>query len=414
MRLAAIIAEYNPFHNGHRLHIEETRRQFGVTHVVSIMSGSFVQRGDCACIDKFSRTRMALQCGADLVVELPLPWAMAGAETFARGGVGIAAGLGCVDLLSFGSESGDIPAILRTAQMLDDDICRSRLKELMSLGSSYPAALSQAISECAPECAALVNSPNDTLGIEYCRAISRYAPDITPCCIRRVGEGHDSISVESSPNNNLPVSASYIRQLISRIFAGEIPSDALYSHIPSEAVGILRDSLSCGLAPADISRLDRALVMKLRSFSLDQIRQLPDVSEGLEHRIVRCSAELCGNDFGFLALCNAIKNRRFTHARLRRIVLSALLGVTAADSIGLPPYIRVLGMNSRGKEILAASSVRSDGSMPILTRYSQLEEMSPRARRIFDLESSATDIFGLALPSPAPANLDLSSKLIVL
>lgn len=404
MKAAAIIAEYNPFHNGHALHIERTRALCGATHIAAIMSGDFVQRGDVACVDKHTRALMALRGGADLVVELPLPWAMAGAETFARGGVGLASALGCVETLSFGSERGDIELIRKAVELSDSSSVNARFREQIDAGASYASARAAALSAMSPECAQIFSGANDTLGVEYCRAINRYASDIEPFCIKRVGAGHDSASI---PSSSLPVSASLLRRLLSEVETWESAAELLGGHMPAAAVDLMGAALTESKAPADISRLDRALLMELRSMSIEQLSALPDVSEGLEHRIAECAARLSGSGAGFIRLSDEIKCKRYTHARIRRILLSALLGVVRDDSEGTPPYIRVLAMNRRGSEMLSACR------LPVITRYAQVAQLDHRARRIFDLCTQASDIYGLTLPVVPSAGADLTTRLVL-
>jgi len=406
MKVAAVIAEYNPFHNGHALHLERTRELAGATHIVAVMSGDFVQRGDAACADKRTRALTAVRCGADLVLELPLPWAIAGAETFARGGVGIAAALGCVDILSFGSECGDIGLIARTAALTDSGEALLRLRERLDGGASFAAARSAALAQIAPECAALLSEPNDTLGVEYCRALSVLAPHIRPFCVQRTGAAHDSASAREGQ----PVSASYLR---SRLSAGEDIS-ALEGFMPAAAVQLLRETAAAGSCSADLRRLDRALLLRLRSMTAEELSVLPDVGEGLEHRIADCARRMSGTDAGFMRLCDEIKCKRYTHARLRRILLSALLGITAGDSDGTPPYLRVLAMNRRGQEILAAyAAAKGESGLPLITRYAQVSSLDGHGRRIFELCADAADVYGLLLPTVPPAGSDRAYRLPV-
>lgn len=411
MKTAAVIAEYNPFHNGHALHLELTREQTGATHVVAIMSGDFVQRGEAACMDKRARALAAVRCGADLVVELPLPWAMAGAETFARGGVGLAAALECVDVLSFGSESGDLRLIRETARLLDSDRVRQSLREKLEQGMSYAAARALSLYEHSRECSELLSGANDTLGVEYCRALAQYAPDIAPFCVKRLGAEHDALG---EGDDGLPVSASYLRMLLRRYNAVPLSTGNLGRLIPAESLKIIEQAAGERRLMPDMKTLDRALLLKLRRMTLQELAALPDVNEGLEHRIADCAARAAGKDAGFSALCEQIKSRRYTHARVRRILLSALLGITAEDSRGLPPYIRVLAMNQRGKEILAASAaVRGEDGLPVITRYAQTAQLDERGRRIFELGSTAADTVGLMLPEVTPSGSDRAYKLPV-
>lgn len=391
MKLAAVIAEYNPFHSGHALHIEQTREQLGATHIAAIMSGNFVQRGDCACLPKQLRAKMALLGGADLVIELPLPWAVAGAEKFALGGVSLAEALGAVDILSFGSESGDIEMIKKTAQAADSPETAAALREMMSGGITFSAARAKAAESVLPGAGAVLRSPNDTLGVEYCKAINALDSGIEPVCILRRGAAHDG-GVEGGL-----ASASFLRE---KLKSGEDIS----SFIPPESFAPLGEFISAGNCPARLDRLDRAILYRLRTMTPQELAQLPDVSEGLENRIRKCVREAESTT----ALCDAVKVKRYTHARIRRIVLSALLGLNAEDSLGTPPYIRLLGMNSRGREILREAKP----SLPVITRYADVSSLDDRGRHIFALEERASDIFGLALPVPLPCGTESAGIVI--
>ncbi len=393
MKAAAIIAEYNPFHKGHHYHLNLTREQLGATHIVVIMSGNFVQRGDCACLPKQVRAKMALLGGADLVIELPLPWAVAGAEKFALGGVALAEALGVTDILSFGSETGNIELIKSTARAVTLPETGARLRRLMNEGVTFAAARARAVAEFMPEAEAVLRSPNDTLGVEYCKALNTLGSSIEPMCVNRRGAAHDSREIGDS------VSASLIRE---RLNAGEDVNE----FIPSEALEPLKEALESGSAPALLERLDRTVLYRLRGMTAEEIALLPDVSEGLENRILRCAR----NAASVAELCDAVKVKRYTHARIRRIVLSALLGLTAQDSSGTPPYIRVLGMNGRGRELLHKASP----SLPIITRHADASELNGTAQHILKLEEAAGDIFALALPTPACCGSDAASGIIII
>ena len=392
MKTAAVIAEYNPFHSGHMHHLAETRRLHGATHIIAVMSGNFVQRGDCACVSKYVRARMALLGGADLVIELPLPWAVAGAERFALGGAALANALGCVDMLSFGSESGSIELIRTAAQTVDSDQMAAAMREGLSRGESFAAVRQRAAEELTPGVGRILANPNDTLGMEYCRALGRLSSDIEPVCIRRIGAAHDSSETAEH------VSASYIRQSLN---TGE-----RLTHIPDDIRQPLDKAIAEGAAPALTDRLDRTILYRLRQMSAGDIAGLPDISEGLENRIYKCARTAAS----FGELCDDIKVKRYTHARIRRIIISALLGLTAQDAEGTPPYIRILGMNERGREILRAVSP----TLPVITRYADIESLDERGQHIFSLEQRAGDIFALAMPTPAPCGMDMTEKMIVL
>ena len=223
MLVAGIVAAYNPFHNGHALHIEKTREPHGgceATHVVAVMSGSFVQRGEPAILSKFDRARAALAGGADLVIELPVPFSLASAEGFARGAVSLLNALGCVDFLSFGSESGNLKSLQKAIKAMETERFASLLKYQLSLGISFAEAQQKAVAEIAGETTAfLLSTPNNTLGIEYLKALQQTRSNIKPFTVERPGSPHDGMT----PIGHL-ASASYLRTLLQ--------SDRLLNALP--------------------------------------------------------------------------------------------------------------------------------------------------------------------------------------
>ena len=395
-RTAAIIAEYNPFHNGHRLHIARTRELCGAENIVVIMSGNFVQRGDCAICDKFSRTRMGLAGGADLVLELPLPFACAGAEKFARGGVGTADALGCVDTLSFGMECDSAEELAAAANAVSDTAIKPELDRLLGEGMTFAAARTEAVRRVYGESAAeIICMPNNTLAVEYIREIRRLHSDIKPFGIRREGASHDSDELSGDI-----ASATAVRRMISD---GGLKEAARY--IPESTFGELECTMKEGKAPANLKRCERAMLSRLRSMTREQMARLPDISEGLENRVFDCARSACSLD----ELYDAIKTKRYSHARIRRIILSAFLGIRGEHSENLR-YIRILGMNERGKRLLSQAAPK----LPMITSYRQAMALPQEARNHYLLESHADDLWGLMTPTIQPCGSDMMSKLIVI
>lgn len=392
---AAIIAEYNPFHNAHAYHIAQTRALTGAKNIVVIMSGNFVQRGDGAICDKFSRTRMALAGGADLVLELPLPFACATAETFAAGGVGLADALGCVDYLSFGTECGDVQQLQAAVNAVSDAAIKPALDRLLAEGKSFAAARTEAVREAyGDETAELLCLPNNTLAIEYLRALSRLHSDIRPIGIPREGARHDSAAVSGSF-----ASATAIRRMLL-----DGAQDNAAKFLPDTSIGLLREAAAQGAAPADISRCERAILSRIRGMTREQLANLPDVSEGLENRIF----ESARNALSLDELYSSIKCKRYSHARIRRIVLSAFLGIRAAHSQGLP-YLRLLGMNARGKAMLSAARPK----LPIISSFRHIQSLPQEAQNVYRLECHADDLWALMTPRIQPCGADMKAKLIV-
>ena len=376
--VCGVVAEYNPFHRGHAWHLSETHRALGDDGViVCAMSGAFVQRGSPAVYGKRPRAEAALRCGADLVLELPLPWAMAPAETFAAGALGLlrAAGAGA---LSFGSECGDLEALRRTAALLADPALDARLRALLRAGEAYAAARQRAAEELAGEALPLLRRPNDILALEYCKAAG---PELELLAVPRRGSGHDA------PEGGAFPSAAWLR---GRIGAGE-DVDAL---LPSEAAAVFARERAAGRGPVTPEALDPALLSRLRQCSAGDLAQAPGVGEGLEHRLLRALEAP--------SLAEAVARaatRRYPDARLRRALLSAALGLRKGDSAGPVPYLRVLAANARGRAHLAA--LRKRCPLPIVTKAAAGRKLPGAAGRIFALGARAEDVYVLGCPDPA-------------
>ena len=386
MNVCGIICEYNPFHNGHKYHIRQTREKFGATHIVGIMSGNFTQRGDVAIVDKYKRTETALKNGVDLVIELPVAFSLSSAEQFAQGAVFLLNSLGCVNMLSFGSECGNMGQLKEAAGA----VCFAResdeLTNYMKNGMSYPAALQKAIDKFYTEdVVETLAVPNNTLAVEYLKALDEFASPIKPVTIKRKSAGHDS---ESSADPEI-ASASQIRRLLQ---AGEDIS----AFVPN-----------CDFSNiASLTNLETAILSKLRYMTKKEIEKTPNVLTGLDNRIykaVRVSTNL--NELLFL-----IKTKRYTLSRIRRIVLSAYLGITKNDLKNNPSYVRILGMNSRGKEILAAAECK----LPIDTSLAQLAKKSDAAMKQAKLEERCDNQFALALEKRQVCGLDYTAKPVIL
>lgn len=398
MRIAGIIAEYDPFHKGHAAHIAATRAPDGgdATHIVAVISGSFTQRGEPALVTKFRRAEMALAEGADLVLELPLPYAMAPAEIFANGGVAILKALGCVDMLSFGSECGDVECLCRLASLADQADYKAELQTVMNSGIPYAAASQAAAAKLlGDEAAAPLASPNNTLGLEYIRAAKQQGADFAFFTLQRQGALH----TDKAPKQGF-ASATLLREMVRQ---GN--TDGAAPYMPEYAHAILQAAAEAGQVTSDTAKLEAALLARLRRMTPENFAALPWLSEGLENRLYKASRTATAYE----ELLAAVKTRRYPLARLRRVLWAALLEMTAADTDGLPPYIRVLGMNARGREILAASAP----TLPLLTRTAQVGALDARAQRLFALECAATDLHALAMPQPLSCGTDHTEKMIL-
>lgn len=391
-KVCGIVAEFNPFHNGHAALIEAARNN-GAEAVVAVMSGNFVQRASPAITDKRVRARAALEAGVDLVIELPLPYATATAQFFARGAVGILRETGIVDTLAFGSECGDIAALGELAAAVDLPGTNARLREILREGVTFARARERAVAEArGEEFARLLSQPNNALAIEYLRQAAHLGWDVDVFTIGRLGSAHDSDS-----HCGRYASASYLRRR-AEDFA------ALEPFMPEQALQILREAAAAGLYPADGSKLDVAVLAALRRLSPADLAALPDLSEGLEHRLyaaIRSSGSLDG-------LHAALKSKRYTMARARRLVLAAFLGITRRDVLAPPPYIRVLGFGPGGPRLLRRLKQRC--GLPCSASLGRLAANGGDCARFAALEELATDLYGLCLPVPAPCGYERSAS----
>ena len=392
--ISGIVSEYNPFHFGHAALIEKTRLA-GATHIVAVMSGNFVQRGEPAILSKWARARMALLSGVDLVIELPLPWAMSGAEHFAFGAVSLLDALGCVDSISFGSECGDAALLQNAAQALLSPKLKPELQRQLKNGATFARARQAAMESIFDsETAMLLQNPNNILGIEYCKALIKLNSAITPFTIKRIGAQHDEKS-----ESEMILSSSQIRE---QILAGENVSPFL----PPAAAQILAEELACGNAPANAAKLETAVLAKLRCMSREEFGLLPDISEGLENRIYHAVREAVSLD----DLYDKVKSKRYTHARIRRLIFSAFLGLQKDSIPPAPPYIRVLGFNEFGKEVLHLA--KSTTNLPILTNTSAILSLDKHTGNMLELECKSTDVFMLSLPHIRQCGLEMTTGIL--
>ena len=397
MKISGIICEYNPFHNGHLHHIRETRKN-GATHIVAVMSGNFVQRGDTAVMDKLERARLAVRSGADLVIELPVQYSLSSAEKFAEGSVWLLNSLGVVDEISFGSECGDIEKLIKALAVIEKAaVSRAEdIRRIMEKGYTYPRALSSVINGINESIADIIEEPNNMLAIEYLRALKKFSSEIKPFTIKRNTVGHDAMTAA-----NEFASGSYIRGKIGlgnnmdqiRNFTTPIWSDAI-----SKAVG--NGSIS------NLSRLERILLYKLRTTPAEEIAKINDVGQGLENRIY--NARMSGS---LDELLFTVKTKRYTMARIRRILLSLLIGITKEDMKYLPTYGRILAINERGQEILAAA--KGKACLPYATSIAKLSQLNSVSNHFAELEIRASDIYGLSLETVTSAQKDYRAKIMI-
>lgn len=330
MKTVGIVAEYNPFHAGHRKQFDRIRAEFGrETAIVCAMSGNFVQRGSPAVLDKTLRAKAAVACGADLVVELPTTVSLSSAEGFATGGVGILSKL--CDTLCFGAETGETASLMETARALLSEDFSPLLRRELDSGKSFPAARAEALGQMGLS-GEILRRPNDILAVEYCKAILSKRSPMVPFPIRRDGDYHDQAPHRENP------SATAVRRLM-------LEGGAWDSFVPEPARAIFENAPLHSLAAGE-----RAVLARLRTMTDAEFEALPSSGEGLWRKFMHASRR----EATLENILTAVKSKRYTRTRLDRMTMCAYLGITAEILAAPVPYIRVLAFNEKGRAILSA------------------------------------------------------------
>lgn len=378
MQICGIVSEYNPFHNGHLYQIEKTR-QNGATHIVSVMSGNFVQRGDVAIFSKEARAKACVLNGVDLVVELPTPMSMAVARNFSFGAVSLLKQLD-VNMISFGSECGDVKLLKEIANDIITCEKSAEFKTLLKKGKSHITAREEIISKnFSDKKAKIMSTPNNLLGIEYIIAMQKLKFDIDIFTVGRKGVEHDSDNIYKNLS-----SASNLRKLIIKNGV-----DAIKEYVPKSAFEIYKKEIELYKAPCDINKLNTALLYELLKQDGNSLKNIFDVNEGLENRILKAVKE-CST---FDEIAEFVSTKRYTKARIRRILLNILLSIDYNLAKTCISYARVLAMNEKGMEILKKANKSAD--IVISPKFANIYKMG------LDLaffEKKATDIFNLSAP----------------
>lgn len=397
MSIYSVVAEYNPFHNGHKYHIDKIRKNCDCDGVVAVMSGNFVQRGDAAIMSKYKRANAALKNGVDLVIELPVPYAVSSAERFSYSAVSILNSLGIVDKLSFGSECGEVDKLSAAAQAVMSSRVDAEITEQLKSGMSYPAARMNLVEKhFGKETALILEKPNNILGVEYIKAIKKLNSNIIPTTVLRCGAEHDS----KTDTDNF-ASASLLRQKL-------LKNESIKSFVPENAFPIYQNEIENEFAPANINFLETAILASLRLKSAEDFASLPDVSEGIENRILSALK----TSSALTELFDKAKTKRYTHSRIRRIVFYSFLGITRELQNTQPPYIRVLGFNENGKRLLRMA--KENSSLPIVGSTSDIKKLNAAAQSMFEFECKATDVFNLALPKIRQCGTDMTDNLVII
>ena len=414
MSVLGIVSEYNPFHNGHKYHMEQSKELCGADSVVCVMSGNFIQRGEPAIVDKWARTEMALVSGADLVLELPVVYAMSSAEFFAYGAVKILDSTGITDFICFGSEAGSIDELQLIADILnaEPDKYKSSLKDFLAGGLSFPAAREnalasylEAVGHSSDNLSEMIRSSNNILAIEYIKAIRKIDSRIKPQTIKRIANTYNSDMLEGTIS-----SATAIRKHILSLeemkkqYTSDTPeapdlqvlTDSLAGALPAQSFDILQREFKAGRGPVFSADFENTLLSAFRRMSSEEIAGLPYIAEGLENRVKSAA----GNSGSLDELIENISTRRYTRTRIQRCLFSILTGLKNKEFMefnlyGGPQYIRVLGFNSKGRQLL--SKINRYASLPVIVKAADFKNScNPLLAKMLEIEAASTDQYVLA------------------
>ena len=401
-----IIAEYNPFHNGHLYHLLKSKELTKDDYCIAIIGGNFTQRGEPSLVDKWTKAEMALACGIDLVLELPTLYATSSAENFAEGAIKILSSLKIVDNISFGAETDNLNKLNIIANTLykEPKEYKNILADELNKGLSFPKARENALVNFLKDdsFSILLNEPNNILGIEYLKALKKYKSTINPVIMSRKKAGH-----LNKEYTGQITSASAIRNMIQLN-----KTRNLKNALTPSSYTILVDEMQKGHFVANFSAFEKTIIYNLRTMSLENIRNLPDVSEGLEN-IIKKAAFSCNSIDEFI---NIASSKRYTETRLKRILLYSLLGITKKDmqiSKKTIPYARVLGFNSNGKKLLSQIA-KANPNVEIVTSVKKFVDSNKNKnlQTLIEKDIYATNIYTLGFSNDSWGNLDFTKKII--
>lgn len=396
MNLLGLIVEYNPFHNGHLYHLNESKKITNATHTIAVMSGNFMQRGTPALLDKFTRAEMAVKNGVDLVVELPTLYACQSAEIFSHGGITLLNSLNCVNSVCFGSEIGNIDILYLIAEILIEEpvVFKNKLKNYLGVGLPFPKARAAALFDYISEnklydtskeaLLEILNSPNNILGIEYIKSILKLDSKIKPYTINRVNSGYNSLNV-----NDSICSASAIRNALKTSSL-----DTINYTMPKPTYEIINNIVNSGFNLVyndDFYQILSAIILRDKA----NLANYFEVNEGIENKIYN-SIFKCKN---IEELQNEIKSKRYTMTKISRTLNNIMLGIKRDDIIKTKdlkelPYLRVLAFNDRGCEIL--KEIKKNSEIEVITKFSKIKHIdSDIFNTLISYDIKATNMYSL-------------------
>ena len=399
MRTVGLVVEYNPFHNGHLYHLQQSKKLTGAEAAVAVMSGHFLQRGEPALADKWARTEMALRAGCDLVLELPVAYSSQPAQWFAFGAVAVLHATGIVDAICFGSESGDIEALQAAAQVLADEpeTLARELKKRLRQGLPYPSAYTEAAKSLLSErglngIAFSLEQPNHTLGLHYLMALRKLRSPIVPYTVRRIKSEYNQTDITDAAI----ASATALRRQLAETGSW----DRIAPYVPASTLEILEREASRGRAPVDWECFAHPLFHELLRSRPEELARHAEVTEGLEFRLRRAALRL--SEWRVEALVEAVKTKRYTRTKLQRVLTRILLGHTKEQLsrerlAGGVEYIRVLGFTERGRMLL--KEMRKKAAVPVVLS-------AARGKWAFlEMDVRASAVYALAFRGASPADV---------
>lgn len=404
-----IIAEYNPFHNGHLYHLNESKKITKTDYTVAIVGGNFTQRGSTSIVNKWDKAKMALQNGIDLVIELPLLYSISSAENFADGSIKILNSLGIINNLSFGAETNDINTLNKIADILYDEPedFKLLLSKELDTGISFPKARENAIikylkNKDNDDISNIISSPNNILAIEYLKALKKHNSNIKPSIITRSSSDYNSTDY----SDNI-ASATAIRELLKNESIDEIKK-----LVPSNTYKILKENYDNKNIILDLNIFEKEILYNLRKMSTEELFDIQDVSDGLEFSLKKAASNSNNLDI----LIEQVKSKRYTFTRIQRILLHILLGITKKDieiSKTTLPYIRILGFNKNGQKLLSEIKIKNP-NIQIITSVKKFidENKEKNLSLLIEKDILATNIYTLGYKTNSESNLDYTNPII--
>lgn len=407
-RVVGIIAEYNPFHNGHYYHMQKAKQEANADYCIAVISGNFTQRGDVSIVNKWAKAYMAICGGADLVIELPTIYSVSSAENFANGAIKILDSLKIVDSFAFGAEANDLATLNNIANVLNEEpkgytnILNHELKK----GISYPAARENAIMMYLNDIkryANVMGNPNNILAVEYLKALKNQKSKLTPIMIKRQKVYYNEHRIVDGY-----ASATGIRELLKNKEYSDVSKV-----VPRSTYQILGQQANNGRMILSLEKYQKEIIYALRKMTVEEIAELPDVSEGLENSI-KNAANNCNN---LTELINGIKSKRYTQTRIQRILIYALLGINKKmmeNSKKIIPYTRILGFNSKGK-MLISEIMNKNPKINMITSVKKYMDQNKNKQlaEMLDVDIFATDVYTLGYDYDSKANLDFTNNMII-